>query len=203
MEAIESEINARRQVSSYARQAIEIATQNEFERQKLEIQKQSLVEQLRVLEASGKAHTEEAQHLREQIKMVEVEILEKADAMRFVADRITEGMYAITAGLVEGNVEAMKEGYKKALTMIVAYLQKVVTTTITTIVLNQLGLASTGMGITSLLLVPVIKAVVTAGVNAIMSPIYASLSKFASGGRVDKETLAVVGFQSLFWWMFH
>ena len=100
---------------------------------------------------------------------------------------ITEGL----GNLFAGDVEAAKEPFRKLLGVLAGALSKTAAGLVTKLVLEQLAL--TPGGAASLLLTPVITGVVQAGINAILTPTINSLTSFASGGRVDEPTLAVVG----------
>lgn len=116
---------------------------------------------------------------------------EKGDILRSsvgdLQNAITEGL----GNLFAGDVEGAKEPFRKLLGVLAGALSKTAAGLVTKLVLEQLTI--TPGGAAALLLAPVITGVVQAGINAILTPAINSLTSFASGGRIDEPTLAVVG----------
>jgi hypothetical protein len=82
---------------------------------------------------------------------------------------------------------------------LIAILKKYATMTITSIVLGQLQQLGITGGLATLLLQPAIHALVSAGINALLNPIIRQLSTFATGGRVDQPTMALIGEKETEW----
>jgi TP901 family phage tail tape measure protein len=158
---------------------------------KLRAQKSQLEDLLSITPPESEA----ALRLRQQLGDVENTLAEKADVMQTLTGAIQEDFAAGMAGLFSGDQEAMQEGMRKTLGTIAGFLQQLATSAVLELVLTSAPLkaiaASAAWG--APLVLASAAAVIRAGINAILSPILSSVLSFATGGRVDSPTLAVIG----------
>ncbi len=94
-----------------------------------------------------------------------------------------------------GSTKQAKDIWRAFLAEIAGYLQKKVTAMVLDLIMSPGTMKFIG-GLpfpANVLALPVITATITAGVKAVTDPLLKSLLSFATGGRVDEPTIAVVG----------
>ncbi len=155
-------------------------------------QQKSTIEKLLALEPP---ESEAAAKLREQLGDVERALTEKSDVINNLTSAIQDDFAEGMAGLFSGDQEAMREGMRATLGTIAGFLQQLATTAVLELVLTSAPIKA--IAAMSGLLAPVFlagaAATIRAGINALLSPILSSVLSFATGGRVDHPTLAVIG----------
>lgn len=99
------------------------------------------------------------------------------------------------AAAFSGSTKQAKDIWRAFLAEIAGYLQKKVTAMVLDLIMSPGTMKFIG-GLpfpANVLALPVITATITAGVKAVTDPLLKSLLSFATGGRVDEPTIAVVG----------
>lgn len=182
-------------------QAMREEAQRQHEATKLQIQMESYQRQIDIIKEkyadSNMEMTEEDKKQLEELSknLAETQKLyeQKTDLVSAFGDKIASGVQAITEGLLTGQKEVYAGTAKELASQMIAIIKMAATKTITQLILGQLGLAGEVSGLAALLFVPMIKATVTTAVNALINPIIKELAHFATGGRVDKESVIVAG----------
>ncbi|MDT8324992.1 MAG: phage tail tape measure protein, partial [Bacteroidota bacterium] len=139
--------------------------------------------------------SEAAADLRRQLEDVEATLAEKRDTIGVLTEALEADFAAGMAGMFSGNTEAMKDGMRQTLGTIAGFLQQLATSAVMEIVLSSptiKGLAAAA-GPLAPVVIAGIAATIRGGINALLSPILNQILSFATGGRVDEPTLAVVG----------
>lgn len=103
----------------------------------------------------------------------------------------SEGLTA----MFTGDKEAMLDGLRQMMSVVVGYLQKM----LSAFVMQQLLSSSVGTWLAALpfpanlVAIPIAKTMIEGAVKLITDPIMSTLTSFASGGRIDQPTLALIG----------
>lgn len=187
----EKEYTAKKQAIAQFQQGYELELKNDFELQKLRLQEESLKAQIDTLQQTNPG-SEELKKLHAELSNLTQEIEQKADDFAVAKEVLGKGLADSLAAGFAGDTEKMKEGLRASLQVSAGALKAKAEAAITSLIFGQLGNIST-LGIGALFLAPVIKAVISAGVNKLLNPVLTSLTSFSSGGRVDSPTLAWVG----------
>lgn len=197
------ELDERRQQEEKIMELVNNAMIDELRREQsvreLSLRKSNLMETKRMLEEKGLMETEAYRNVVAELDKVHEELENKSNFLTAYEEKFQSSVENIIMSLAEGHKEGAKQSLKEIGATLIAMVKKYAIATITNIVLGQLGLLGPVSGLSALLFVPAIKAVVTAGVNVILEPVIKALSHFASGGRVDKETVAVIGEKETEW----
>jgi len=179
-------------------QEMSLGSQLEADRQadleKLNQKKAQLVEELAIEQKKAEISGDRKRfdELSTAISTLESDIANKGDIITSLAGNLQGNITEIFSSLT-GNEEQMKEPWRKAFSVIAGALKELASTAITNLILGQLNITAGATGLASILLIPAIKGLANAGVNALLSPILSGLLSFSTGGRVDQPTLAWVG----------
>ena len=167
----------------------------EIERlKKLEEQKENLTIQLAI--ATEQGDTDAAAGIIKQLDDTRAAIEEKADLIKTqlgekLGGALSESITAMFSGDAEGTIDS----WRKYFAQLGEYLKREISAFVLRLVLSESVtnyLASLPFPL-NVAAIPAIKATVTGAVNAIASPVLNALTSFASGGRVDSPTLAIIG----------
>lgn len=193
-EELELEHQHRLQVIQEMSLGSQLEAQRQADLEKLNQKKAQLVEELEIEKkrAENSKDKKRLLELNESIAGIEGQIAEKGDIITTLAGNLQGNITEIFSSLT-GNEEQMKEPWRKAFSIIAGALKELASTAITNLILGQLNITAGATGLTGLLLIPAIKGLANAGVNALLSPILSGLLSFSTGGRVDEPTLAWVG----------
>lgn len=131
------------------------------------------------------------QDLTKQLGDLETQLAEKGDLLTAYSSELQGNLGEIFANLLGGDNEALKESAKDMFAFVAGILKKAATATATKLILDQLAL--TPGGLLALVAAPAISAVVNVAISKILDPILSQITSFATGGRVDEPTLAIVG----------
>lgn len=204
-EQIEAEANKRKQqlerehqnklqsIESIA-QGTRLQAQREADTQRLQILKATRERELELANKLGQ--TEAAKNLGAELEKINGELAEKGDILRFGASQLQEAVTDSLSNLFAGDIEGAKEPFRKLFGVIGGALSKLASAVVIDTVLKWLSIdpASAALPLPIKLgLIPVVTGVVQAGISALLAPAINSLTSFASGGRVDEPTLAMVG----------
>ncbi len=120
---------------------------------------------------------------------------EKADLLKTSMDMFNGSMLKGIEGMFEGDPEAMKDNMRSFMQNIAGFLKKQLEATILQLVLSKGVLAQVNLlpFPANTLALGAITLAIKAAVNAIANPVISSLTSFATGGRIDQPTLAVIG----------
>jgi TP901 family phage tail tape measure protein len=157
----------------------------------LEEQQKRIQNEIDLRESQG-ATDEELKPLNDKLAKLQEDIKDKGDLIKAYSGELQASVTDIFSNLL-GDSESMKEPWRKALGTLAGVLKQIASAAITNMVLGQLGLAGATTGLGALIAVPAIKGLVNSAVSALIDPIIGSLSSFATGGRVDSPTLAIIG----------
>lgn len=136
-----------------------------------------------------------AAELRAELDDVAAALAEKGDLITSLTASIEEDFAAGMAGLFAGDNEAMKDGMRQTLGTIAGYLQHLATMAVIDLVLSSptiKGIAAS-LGFAGPLFITAAMATIRGAINALLQPVLSSVLSFATGGRVDSPTLAIVG----------
>ncbi|MCA9385884.1 hypothetical protein KC717_04525, partial [Candidatus Dojkabacteria bacterium] len=187
----EEEFAAKKQAIANFQQGYELELKNSFEVQKLELKRQKLEEEIALQEAINPGG-KELEELQEQLNTITQTINDKADEFAVAKDILAQGLSdSISTGFA-GDTEAMKEGFRNTMQVSAGLLKAKAESTILALVLGE-GEKLASLGLVGVLLLPIIKGLISGGVNRLLNPVLTSLTSFSSGGRVDSPTLAWVG----------
>lgn len=150
-----------------------------------------------------------AESMGRQLDDLNRQIEEKGALTVELTGTLSGGLADAFAGLFASNEEQMKDSFRGMFSVLAGALKKLATSFVLDIILQSpfvKGLIALnpflGAGITA-----TATGVLTGLVNAVLNPVIGSLLSFASGGRVDQPTLALVGDASRLggrdreWWM--
>jgi hypothetical protein len=160
----------------------------------LDVQRRGIAEKLALAEQMGQR--EQAEELRQQLDDIERVIIEKRDPLLAAIDELAAGMQEGFASMFEGDWEGMREGFRSMLAVLAGMLEKLASAAVTKMVLDWLVVDPTSAALPFFVkagLIPAIQAAASGLVHAVMGPVLGGLLSFASGGRVDNPTLAVIG----------
>ncbi|MFA7327142.1 MAG: phage tail tape measure protein [Candidatus Kapaibacterium sp.] len=187
----EEEYAAKKQAISNFQQGYELELKNSFEVQKLELKRQKLEEEIELQEALNPGGKELAE-LQEQLNTLTEDINAKADEFAVAKDILAQGLSdSISTGFA-GDTEKMKEGFQATMQVSAGLLKAKAESTILALVLGE-GEKLASLGLVGVLLLPIIKGLISGGVNRLLNPVLTQLTSFSTGGRVDSPTLAWVG----------
>ncbi|MBI5646709.1 MAG: phage tail tape measure protein [Ignavibacteriae bacterium] len=191
-EAVEEEIARKRQVL----QARIAGQQAEADRvqavRKLEADRARKAAELATL-APGSPEAEKA---RRDLAEIEGALSEKADSLNGIMETMSAGFSDAMAGLFSGDPEAMRESVRGTMSMIAGILENLAAAAIEKMVLDWLLIDPASAALpfwVKLGVIPMIKVAARGLVGGLLGPVLAQLASFASGGRVDEPTVAVVG----------
>jgi len=99
------------------------------------------------------------------------------------------------AGMFAGDEDAIKDSMKQMLALVAGYIQNMLKAFVMELLLTDSVLAwlSALPFPANLAAIPIAKALIEGAVNAIVSPVLNEVLSFATGGRVEEPTLAIVG----------
>lgn len=150
-----------------------------------------------------------AESMGRQLDDLNRQIEEKGALTVELTGTLSGGLADAFAGLFANNEEQMKDSFRGMFSVLAGALKKLATSFVLDIILQSpfiKGLIALnpflGAGITA-----TATGVLTGLVNAVLNPVIGSLLSFASGGRVDQPTLALVGDASRLggrdreWWL--
>lgn len=158
----------------------------------LEITRDKLQKQLDEAVAAGDSL--KADTLSQELGKVEKNIADKSNLLLKGGIKLQEGVTKVFGNLFAGDKEAMRQNAREFFAEILGILQTQASLLVTKLVVDELTTYSFFQGgIGALLVLPVIKGVIQAAMNALLAPIVNMVTSFADGGRVDYPTLAVVG----------
>lgn len=132
-----------------------------------------------------------AKKIAKELEGIQKQLEEKGDILVVLSGELQGTITDTLSNLFAGDEEEAKKPFKKLMAVLAGVLERTASGVVTKLVLDQLAL--TPGGLLALLATPVISAAVNVGVGKIIRPVLDSLTSFASGGRVDSPTLAVVG----------
>lgn len=187
-EGIENEYQNKIKALHEAARTAELEAERQQTLAILEEKKKRLEQQLSLLDENKDADA--VAEIRNQLSALQDEISEKGDYIKFYSVELQSSLAEVFANLL-GDDTAMKESAKKMFAGVGGILKKAASATATKLILDQLALTPGGLG--ALIAVPFITALVNAAISKIIDPIITSITSFATGGRVDTPTLAVVG----------
>ncbi len=122
------------------------------------------------------------------IDSINAQIEEKGNVTTTLVEGLQSGIGEFTGNLFTGNEDGMRDSAKKMFAFTAGVLKKAASAAVAKLVVDQLQL--TPGGITALAVTPIIAALANVAIGAIIDPI---LNSFASGGRVDEPTMALIG----------
>lgn len=169
-------------------------------KKELELQRRGLDEQLRIAEARAKVSGLEtdklaAQAIGRQLEDVSKQIEEKGSLLLATSNELNVGMAETFATLFSGNEEAIADSFRGMFAVLAGALKKAGTAFIVDIVLTSPWLKS-AIGFNPLLGAAItggVTGVLTGLVSKILDPVISSITSFASGGRIDSPTFAMIG----------
>jgi hypothetical protein len=162
----------------------------ETEMRRLDALRSAKEEELNLAQSLGQ--TDAVKRLSGELDKLNAEFSAKSDLLAMAAGQLQGTMTDVLSNLFAGDPEAAKEPFKRLFGVLAGALSKQASALVTKLVLDDLLKVPVG-GVASLLLVPVITAAVNTGIQALLQPVLNSLTSFASGGRIDEPTLALVG----------
>lgn len=190
----EIEKNAQAQAAFESAKAAEmLALQDENDAKKLE--RTIANKQAQYDAAVAKGDTDAAEALKKELDAMQKELEDKQDTMTALANAMQDNLTNALTNMFSGDSEGAKKGMKKTMGTIFGYLKRLLTAYVAEIVLTSPTFKS--LAAVAGPLAPVVTggfmALLTAGMNALMNPLFAQLTSFSSGGYVTEPTLAIVG----------
>jgi TP901 family phage tail tape measure protein len=129
--------------------------------------------------------------LGEQLDEITASIQQKGDLIQEYGTALQGNLTETFTNLFGGDLSGAKDSAKKIFSFMAGIIKQQASLLITQKIIEQLALQ--GGGLLSFLATPLISALVNVAVGKIIDPILSQISSFATGGRVDEPTLAVVG----------
>ncbi len=193
-EELELEHSKKLQIIQETAIGSQLEAQRQADLQKMEMKRQQLVEEMAIEAEKAKISGDDKrlEELNQKIGEVEKQIADKSDIVKSLATDLQGNITEIFSSIT-GDEESMKEPWRKAFAVVAGAIKELASAAAVNMILGQLGITASTAGLAGLLVVPMIKGLVSAGINSIMNPILSSLLSFSTGGRVDEPTLAWVG----------
>lgn len=145
--------------------------------------------------AEGKsADSEEARaaaKLSKELDAIQEELRTKGDVLVVLSGELQGTITDTMQNLFTGDEEEAKKPFRKLMAVLAGVLERTASGLVTKLILDQLAL--TPGGLLALLATPLIESTVSLAVGGVIRPVLNSLTSFASGGRVDEPTFALVG----------
>lgn len=196
----EEEFEAKRRTALTMSQAYEKAAQYAQQVEIANIQKDGLskqistYEEMRALGPLTPADTKALEELNEQFQEAEKIIQEKGNLAYVAASELGDSLSVALTEMFAGDSDAAAQSLKDYFITMSGIMIKGLTNDISKVVLKKVLeiIGASGDGWVSVFAAPIIYATVSGAVNAIAQPLLQPLS-FATGGRIDQPTLAVVG----------
>lgn len=193
-EAIEREFSERQLLFEKQMAQERLAVEEVFSAEKLKEERDQLLEQKRLNEELG--NTKEAEAIGEKIDAINKEIAKKGDitekSMELLGNTINEGL---AAAIGDGGTEALKGVLKKNLSAMAGYLKGLLKTWVIENVLKSPMVKTfvaanplLGAGITA-----GIMGTLSAGMDALITPMLSGLLSFPTGGAVTSPTIFKAG----------
>lgn len=199
----------RKQLQAEAqRQGLELELQRRKDDETLNAQKDSIKEQLKLLEEKAekfddlgkpifdeKKDREEYEALQKKLQETEKLLLEKGDTLGVLVTELQTTITDSLTNLFAADPEVAAENWRKFFSQLAGMLQAKASAFILDMVLSPgtMEYLSTMPFPTNVLAVPVITATINAAIKAITDPIISSILSFSTGGRIDQPTMAIIG----------
>lgn len=137
----------------------------------------------------------EAAIMRQRLEDLNSEIAAKSNILVGTFDELGQGIGEGLAGAMAGDPEAMKDALRGSLAVIAGFIERAAQGFVIGL-LTSSGVMSTISALPfplNIAALPAIKLAIGGAVSALLNPVLSSLTSFASGGRVDSPTMAVIG----------
>lgn len=166
----------------------------------LELRRKGLEEQAMIAREKArlsglKADQDAADSVGRELDKLTETIATKGDTLQQLTGTLNGGLSDAFATLFSGNEEAIADSFRGLFGVLGGALKKAGTAFVVDIVLSSPWL-KTAIGLNPLLGVGItagVTGLLTGIVSSLLDPLLSSLTSFASGGRVDTPTLALVG----------
>ena len=189
---LEEEFAARRSVIKAEAEGSSVRADQEKEVAELQLRKTQLEELLAVTPPENNKAIDK---LKADLAEIEQVIKDKAGVIAGIAPLVADGMAEVTTALFSLDGEGAKEGMRKTFANLAGFLKQLLTATALQIVLESGPIKSlaAAAGPFAPAVIATATAAVTAGINALASPIISGLTSFGSGAIVTEPTVALVG----------
>ena len=165
---------------------VELELERQAGEQRMQLQLRQLQEQMALAEKYGQA--QQAETLRTQISDLTDDIGANASILTSLATDLQGNLTEVFSNLFTGDAESVREPFKKMFAELSGALQTLAATKITEAVLSL-----PMPGILGVLAAIAAKPLITALINSILGPLLTQIASFATGGRFDEPTLALIG----------
>lgn len=187
-EEIERAAQERQAAAAEAFRGAQIEAERQAALDELAIQQDKLLQRRAAAEAAGRQ--EDVLAIDKQLGDIADSMEEKGGVLTGLASTLQGNLTEIFGSLISGDEEKVKDPFRRSFGVLAGALQQLATAKITEVILGSLnGLTGIPGMLASLASGPVISATI----NAILSPILKGLLSFPTGGRIDAPTLALVG----------
>lgn len=174
--------------------------QAQHDKKLLSVQKDRMEKEAKIArEKADKSGLDEDKRAAEQIERalegIEKTLTEKGDSVRVLADSIGGTLSDSITQAFEGNGDALADGFRKTFATIAGAIKAELAAFALQIVLESAPIKAlaAAAGPFAPVVLAGITATITAGISALAAPILNTLTSFATGGRIDQPTIALIG----------
>jgi hypothetical protein len=175
---------------------IYITRQKELE--KLNIQKDTYKNELDTLNKKENLTNDELKQkskLEESLKDIEKTIADKSSSLTLMGEQLQSTLTDTFTNLFAGDTDSMKDNWREYFAVVSGIIQKEISAWVLKMLLSDsvtAWLKALPFPL-SVISIPVIKVTIESAIRAITDPILSSLTSFASGGRIEEPTMAIIG----------